>query len=106
MAVRRPSPFERLADEARVFEAITPRMIHGLGEPDARTDGDVNVVRARANLEWRRIKPTPVLRAGDGERLAQPSRPCAQPALVRAAAAAAHRGEAVRGRQRADQHRA
>src|SRR6516164_7721640 len=87
MAVRRASRFERLADEARVFEAVAPRMIHGLGDPDTRTDGDVDVVRARENLEWRRIECKPVLRAGDAERLAQPSRPRAQQALVRDAGA-------------------
>src|SRR5215472_6960523 len=98
--------FERLADEARAFKAVAPGMIHGLGDPDTRADGDVDVARARENLEWRRIECKPVLRAGDGERLAQPSRPRPQQALVRDAAAAAHRRKAVRGRQRADQHRA
>src|SRR6516225_8027336 len=101
-----PSRFERLAEETRAFEAVAPRMIHGLGQPDARADGDVDVLRARAYLEWRRIERKAVLRAGDAERLAQASRPGAQQALVRDAAAAAHRGEALRGRERADQHRA
>src|SRR5260221_6740142 len=81
-------------------------MIPRLGEPDARVDGDVDVLRARAYLEWRRIERKGVLRAGDAERLAQASRPRAQQALVRDAAAAAHRGEALRGRKRADEHRA
>src|SRR6266404_1796793 len=103
---RGPSRFGRLAEEARAFEAVAPRLFHRLGEPDARADGDVDVLRARAYLEWRRIERKGVLRAGDAERLAQASRPRAQQALVRDAAAAAHRGEALRGRERADEHRA
>src|SRR5262245_15778999 len=101
-----PLRFERLAEEARALEAVAPRLIHRLGEPDARTDGDVDVLPARAYLERRRIERKSVLRAGDAERLAQASRTRAQQPLVRDAAAAAHRGEALRGGERADQHRA
>src|SRR5215468_4376344 len=101
-----PSRFERLAEEARAFEAIAPRLIHRLGEPDARADGDVDVLRARAYLERRLIKRKAVLRVGDAERLAQASRSRAQQALVGDAPAAAHRGQALRGCERADQHRA
>src|SRR6476659_2190931 len=93
------SRFERLAEEARAFEAVAPRLFHRLGESDARADGDVDVLRARAYLERRLIERKAVLRAGDAERLAQASRPRAQQALVRDAAAAAHRGEALRGRE-------
>src|SRR3984893_1533084 len=100
------SRFERLSEEARAFDAVAPRLFHRLGEPDARADGDVDVLRARAYLERRRIERKGVLRAGDAERLAQAPRPRAQQALVGDAAAAAHRGEAVRGRERADEHRA
>src|ERR1700746_2846245 len=101
-----PSRFERLAEEARAFEAVAPRLFHRLGEADARADDDVDVPRARAYLERRLIERKGVLRVGDAERLAQASRPRAQQALVGDAAAAAHRGEAVRGRKRADEHRA
>src|SRR5262245_20400450 len=92
MAARHASPFERLADEARAFEAVAPRMIHRLAEPDARADGDVDVLRPRAELEWRRIERKPVLRAGDAERLAQPSGPSTTGARPRRRGGGASRG--------------
>ena len=97
---------ERLAEEARAFEAVAPGMIHRLGDADARSDGDLDVVRARKELERRLVERESVVLVGDAERLAQPSRARAQQPLVGDAAPAAHGGEAMRRRERADQHRA
>src|SRR5262249_30609981 len=97
---------ERLAQEARAFEAIAPGMIHRLADPDARADRKLDLLRARNELEWRPVERKAVVRAGDAERLADAPRPRAQQPLALDAAAAAHRRDAPRRLERPDKHRA
>src|SRR5712692_8139384 len=97
---------ERLTQKSRALETVAPGMIHRLSDADARTDGDRDVLRAGKEREWRLVQCQSIVRVGDAERLAQASRTRAKESLVGDTAAAAHRGETKRGRERADQHRA
>ena len=106
ITLRARSPFERLADKARAAKTIAPWMLDRLGEPDARAYSDLDIVRARKNLKRRIVQREPILRVRDPKRLTQASWTGAQQPFVGDAAPPAHDSKAVRGGERADQHRA
>src|SRR5258708_16431418 len=66
------SCFERLAEEARTFEAVAPRLIHRLGEAHARPNPNLDLLRSGENRRPWHVKRNAVLRAADDERFPQP----------------------------------
>src|SRR5262249_46737581 len=95
---------ERPADEARAGEAVAPRFVHRLGDADARTDRERDGARSRQQTKWRHIERKAVVRPRNTERLAQPSGPPAQQALLLQTTALLHARDAGGRFERADQH--
>ena len=95
---------KRLAQKPRALQPEAPRVLDRLGDADARADGDLRRVLARAQLERRPVERQAVVAVGDAERLAQFARPRAQRPLVRQAAPSPHGSNSLRRLERPDQH--
>src|SRR5262249_3862451 len=96
---------ERLAQEARAGDAVAPRLVHGLGEADARADGDLYLAGPPVQLERRGVERQAVVRPRNAERLAHPAGPAAEQALVRKPTSPAHLCQPLQRLDGADQHR-
>src|SRR3954454_23978384 len=95
---------ERLAQKTGCFEAIPPRTVCGLGDTDARSDGDLHLRAPRMDRKRRFVECKPVLSRADAERLANPPRAGAQKPLVLEAPAAPHGRNSVRRQQCANEY--
>ena len=69
------SRLERLAQEPRALQPVAPRMLHRLGDADARADDDLRLrARARAARTAARSSARPLCALRDAQRLAQLAR--------------------------------
>src|ERR1700693_1790068 len=68
-----PSGFERVAEKARAFQAVAPRLFDRLGDADARSSDNLHLVLAREELERRLVEGQAVLGVGYPQRLADPA---------------------------------
>src|SRR5437868_14994452 len=97
---------ERAADEAGARQAVAPRAIGGLRDPDPRPAHDLDRPWALAERERGLVNAQAVVLARDAKGLAQPSGPAAEQALIGHAAPRDHPLDAVRRLERAEQDRA
>ena len=81
---------ERAADEARAGEAVPPRALGGLRDPDPRAGHHLHRRAPGMQLERRSIEAQPVVLARHPERLAQPARTSAEQTRIRRAPDAPH----------------
>ena len=95
---------KRLAEEFRAPDAIAPGQLDGLGDADPDAGRDLHILRPRMQRDRRPVQRQGVVRDGDAERFGQLARARAQRVHIDRMAAAAHRGQAMRRLQRADQH--
>src|SRR5579862_8619980 len=85
-----PSGFERLAEKARAFEAVAPRLLDRLGETDAGAGDNLDFARPREQRKGWLVEGQAVVRPGYPQRLADPAGAGAKQPLIGNAAPAAH----------------
>src|ERR1700693_3459926 len=101
-----PSGFERVAEKARAFQAVAPRLFDRLGDADTRSGDNLHLVRAREKREGRFVEGPAVLGVGYPQRLANPAGAGAKQPHVGKAAPAPHDREPYGRLDGPDQHRA